>query len=232
MVILTKHPKKSYLCQFLFTILLLILLKLTVCSEISNFSESTQSELENDEHISKRPEGAVSLPIKKQFLDPFKAEVVIDKYMTKDGKKVKVILKRKDRPVFRWYRRWRNKQKIKKKAKEKYKRQRKLGCNKLNIFKRFKRGKKDSKENEESNIEAVSSVKGEESVSKSSIFEENSDDEFNRDDTALSKTVKSSDNGYIDTFGAASSDNRDSIDDDTDSATPKSSNPEYEISSL
>ncbi|KAJ1612352.1 putative signal peptide-containing secreted protein [Cryptosporidium canis] len=232
MVILAKHPKKRYLCQFLLTALLLILLKLTVCSEISNFSESTQSELENDEHLSKRPEGAVPLPIKKQHLDYFKKETVIDKYMTKDGKKVKVILKRRDRPALRWYRKWRNKQKMKRKAKEKYKRQRKHAGSKWNIFKRFKRGKKDNKENEESNVEVVNSEKGEDSVSKSSIFDEKSDDKSIRDDT-LSKAVELGDNGYIDTFGAVSSNNRDSIDDDdTDSATPKSSNPEYEMSSL
>lgn len=125
MVLLAKYPKKRYLHQFLFIILTAILLKLAPCSDISEYSESPKEGLQNGENLSIRPEGATSLPIKKSVFDMFKLEKTIDKYVTPGGKKVKVKLIRKHRPIFGSIIRWRIKRKNKREAKRKYKEERK-----------------------------------------------------------------------------------------------------------
>lgn len=183
MIFLPKRPNKRYAGQFLLIILLFVFYKLAFSSEISEISESNQYDLEN-ENISKRPEGATSIPIKKKLFENFRKEVTVDKYYTKDGKKVKVILVRKRRPAFNWLRKWRNKRKIKNKAKKRYKMNRDRKSKKPNILKRiFKRKKMNDKSEEDAKISDVNYAKeNEESVSKSDIFEEDTEYEVNKNE--------------------------------------------------
>lgn len=206
MELLANKSKKRYLCQLLFIIIISIILKLTLCSDISELSDYSQNESENIGTISKRPEGAVPIPIKKSFFDRFKLEVVADKYITKEGKKVKVILKRKNRPAFGCVRKWLNKRKLKKAAKKKYKKERKRGDKKVGIFKRmFGRKRKDETDESSESSADIEEKKtpeilsedmmkeSESSVSKDNVFEESHETNVDKSEESPSKTDHSSD---------------------------------------
>ncbi|TRY50023.1 Uncharacterized protein CTYZ_00000330 [Cryptosporidium tyzzeri] len=182
MIFLPKRPNKRYAGQFLLIILLFVFYKLAFSSEISEISESNQHDLEN-KNISKRPEGAISIPIKRKIFENFRKEVTADKYYTKEGKKVKVILVRKRRPAFDWFRKWRNKRKIKNKAKKRYKMNRDRKSRKPNILKRVFERKKMNDKSKKAKISDVNYAKeNEESVSKSDIFEEDTEYEVNKNE--------------------------------------------------
>ncbi|KAH8740719.1 hypothetical protein FG386_002681 [Cryptosporidium ryanae] len=128
----------------------------------------------NNSHL--RPEGASPLPVKNNiFFDLFKKEVTIDKYVTKDGKKVKVKLVRKRIPIFNMIARWYNKKKAKRKAKKKAKRQKKKPLKKRRgILNRFR--KKKSKKSEDMVQESLEN-KSEELTNEldaTGVFEEGS----------------------------------------------------------
>ncbi|KAK9170991.1 hypothetical protein CmeUKMEL1_14540 [Cryptosporidium meleagridis] len=192
MIFLPKRPNKRHAGKFLFIIFLFVFYKLAFSSEISEISEYSQYDLEN-ENISKRPEGATSIPIKKKLFESFRKEVTVDKYYTKDGKKVKVILVRKNRPAFSFFTKWRNKKKRKNEAKKRYKMNRAKKTKKPNILRRvFKRKKKDDKSKEDSKTSDVNHAKeNEESFSKNDVFEED-EPRTKEPDTLLDNTAPSS----------------------------------------
>ncbi|KAH8583594.1 uncharacterized protein ELE39_000362 [Cryptosporidium sp. chipmunk genotype I] len=237
MVFLAKKPNKRYASRFLFIILLYIVFKLAFSSEISEISESKQYDMENEKkNISKRPEGATSIPIKRKLFERFRKEVTIDKYYTRDGKKVKVVLVRKRRPIFDWFRRWKNKRKIKKKAKKEYKINRDQKNKKPNMLKRLFRKKKPNDESNGHNLSNVNAEKEDEvSVSKSDIFEEDTGYEVNKSKKGEPKIQKSEiqlDNTIDSPSGTSNFDKSTITGENTDPSDMKTSNYNYDVSIL
>ncbi|KAF7458412.1 hypothetical protein HWI79_1111 [Cryptosporidium felis] len=185
-------------------ILLIFIQKLVLCSEIEELSDASSSESNPvNGAISIRPEGAVSMKFNKSVFDAFKKEVVVDKYITKEGRKVKVILRRKRRPIFNRFYKWRKKKRAKKEAKKKYKARKGIKKSKrTKLFNIFSRGHKPKEsgsleteiETEKPKVEVVD----EGSSMNSDIFEEDAEvgtsdneDQSNRKESSGSYTNNS-----------------------------------------
>lgn len=232
MVLLAKTPSKRYCRLLLFFALLFIVSKFSFCSEISELSESKQHDPEDEnEGISRRPEGATTIPLKKSWFQKFTKETVIDKYYTKDGKKVKVILVRKNRPIFNRLRKWKNKRKMKKKAKKKYKMNRNQKDRKPNLFKRlFKKEKSDNSNTNEPSLVSVNYGKEEESLSKSNIFEDNVESQTNKNenDATNTKNFETPLENSAPTYGLSSYDRNSITGENTESSDVISPTIDYE----
>ncbi|KAH7649908.1 hypothetical protein FG379_001752 [Cryptosporidium bovis] len=168
---------KSKWLFFLFILFICLHFNLLNCSEIETSSQDSEISAEqsgyNDELYS-RPDGASSLKFKKSFFDAFKKEVTIDKYITKEGKKVKVKLIRRSRPIFGWLSRWYRKKKAKSAAKKKARKERKSKSTekRKGLLSRFKKKKSEKHKTEDkSSIESESREVSDE-VEPTGIFED------------------------------------------------------------
>ncbi|KAK6590208.1 hypothetical protein RS030_172689 [Cryptosporidium xiaoi] len=152
---------KSKWLFFLFILFICLHFNFLNCSEIETSSLDSEISAEqsgNNDGLYSRPNGASSVKFRKSIFDVFKKEVTIDKYITKEGKKVKVKLIRKDRPIFSWFSKWYRKRKAKSAAKKKARKERKSKSTKKRkgILSRFKK-----KESEKSNTEDESPIESE-----------------------------------------------------------------------
>ncbi|OII73731.1 uncharacterized protein cubi_03529 [Cryptosporidium ubiquitum] len=235
MILLTKNPNIRYSFLLILIILLFFISKFAFCSEISELSRSEQYPVDEEKNTSRRPEGAIPIPIKRKWFENFSKERVIDKYYTKDGKKVKVILIRRHRPIFGRFIKWKNKRKMKRKAKKKYKMDRNPKNKKGNIFGRLmRRGKKSENNTKEPTLENVNYEKDDESVSKSDIFEDNDENPVEKNEKGSNKMEKAEKQvDYTASIDRFSSYDKNSITgENTDSSDMKSPITDYEATML
>ncbi|OII77043.1 hypothetical protein cand_023860 [Cryptosporidium andersoni] len=117
--------------------------------------------------IPERPNGSTEIVKRRcKFCNKFKKELTIDEYIDPSGKHVKVILRRRYRPIFSGLRRWRQRKSARAKARKAFKNNKQKSLSKQlgkksnkkvlsGVFKRFKKKKSDKKHSSEKNLQSL-----------------------------------------------------------------------------
>ncbi|EEA05701.1 uncharacterized protein CMU_027100 [Cryptosporidium muris RN66] len=117
--------------------------------------------------IPERPSGSTEIVKRRcKFCNKFKKELTIDEYIDPSGKHVKVILRRRYRPIFSGLRRWRQRKSTRARARKAFKNNKQKSLSKklekkankkvlLGVFKRFNKKKSDKRHPSQKNLQSL-----------------------------------------------------------------------------
>ncbi|KAL7068826.1 hypothetical protein ACR3K2_07890 [Cryptosporidium serpentis] len=117
--------------------------------------------------IPERPIGSTEIVKKRcKFCNQFKRELTIDEYIDPSGKHVKVILRRRHRPIFSGLRRWKQRKSARAKARRAFKNNKQKSLSKksgkktnkkvsLGVFKRLRKKKSDKGHSSEKSFQSL-----------------------------------------------------------------------------